>query len=358
MEDNFIRSIPVEPEEDRLEESTQEAAELKEWGSPIPEETEAEYENETSEGRYSEPMEDLPENDIPLVFTDDPVEALQDDQDPGAEPVPTNETHTKKHRPRFAIVLRKMRKRIRRFFRRLVRLPAKILIILGATFAAVMLTIILLAILLPKKEKPAPVQPESPITSVMDLEGEISSGDDEDPEDIDEPNETDDAPQDFSQLNLPDGRTYLALNDSYPIIADIQKRLVELGYMDMPVVDGVSGVTTVYGPATQKAVKKFQWCNGLSADGMLGQASYDLLMSSDAKAIQLANSISDSLFKDDTKKLQERLIELGYLSGSASGKFVDSTTTALKAFQKANGLVEDGIAGLKTLEILYSDSAK
>lgn len=357
MEDNFIRSMSAMPGEDQLEESAQEVAELKEWGTPMLEE-EAVYENETSEGEYSEPMENSLENDTPLVFTDDPAEALQESQEPVTAPVPSETVPAKKHRSRFAILLRKIRKRLRRFFRRLSRLPAKTLIILGASLAAVMLIIILLAIFLPKKEKPAPVQPESPITSIADLEDEASTGDEVDPVDVDNPDDTEGITQDFSQLELPDGRTYLALNDSYPIIADIQKRLVELGYMDMPVVDGVSGVTTVYGPATQKAVKKFQWCNGLSADGMLGQSSYELLMSSDAKAIQLANSISDSLFKDDTKKLQERLIELGYLSGSASGKFVDSTTTALKAFQKANGLVEDGIAGLKTLEILYSDSAK
>jgi len=37
--------------------------------------------------------------------------------------------------------------------------------------------------------------------------------------------------------------------------------------------------------------------------------------------------------------LQNKLISLGYLSGSADGKFGSSTRRAVKAFQQANGLI-------------------
>lgn len=53
------------------------------------------------------------------------------------------------------------------------------------------------------------------------------------------------------------------------------------------------------------------------------------------------------------RKLQERLIELGYLTGEADGAFGRQTYRALRAFQTANGLVADGVAGQRTQTILY-----
>jgi len=57
---------------------------------------------------------------------------------------------------------------------------------------------------------------------------------------------------------------------------------------------------------------------------------------------------------EDVRALQNRLIELGYDLGSkgADGKFGDKTEAAVKLFQKANGLKDDGIAGPQTLKLL------
>ena len=60
---------------------------------------------------------------------------------------------------------------------------------------------------------------------------------------------------------------------------------------------------------------------------------------------------------DEVKELQLRLDELGYEPGSADGVFGKGTKTAVKEFQKRNGLEADGEAGPKTLEVLYSDNA-
>lgn len=56
-------------------------------------------------------------------------------------------------------------------------------------------------------------------------------------------------------------------------------------------------------------------------------------------------------------KMQEALIELGYLTGAADGDFGSGTQNAVVQFQAVNGLSADGIAGSKTLTLLYSGDA-
>ena len=58
--------------------------------------------------------------------------------------------------------------------------------------------------------------------------------------------------------------------------------------------------------------------------------------------------------------LQNRLIELGYLSTGAivDGDYGSTTKLAVRLFQYYNGLTYDGFAGVKTQEILFSSQAK
>lgn len=59
---------------------------------------------------------------------------------------------------------------------------------------------------------------------------------------------------------------------------------------------------------------------------------------------------------NQVKKLQERLIELGYLpAGAADGAYGYQTLNAVRDFQKANRLSSDGVAGAATLTHLYED---
>ena len=59
---------------------------------------------------------------------------------------------------------------------------------------------------------------------------------------------------------------------------------------------------------------------------------------------------------DSVRKLQNRLIELGYLpEGAADGSFGYQTSRAVREFQKKNGLSSDGVAGPATLTRLYED---
>ena len=60
---------------------------------------------------------------------------------------------------------------------------------------------------------------------------------------------------------------------------------------------------------------------------------------------------------EDVKKLQQALIDLGYLADAADGTFGANTQEAVTRFQAVNGLSADGLAGAKTQELLYSGSA-
>ncbi len=59
----------------------------------------------------------------------------------------------------------------------------------------------------------------------------------------------------------------------------------------------------------------------------------------------------------DVKTLQTRLKELNFYSGAADGIFGGGTENAVKAFQKANSLSVDGVAGRNTHTALYRDAS-
>lgn len=62
---------------------------------------------------------------------------------------------------------------------------------------------------------------------------------------------------------------------------------------------------------------------------------------------------------EEVKEIQQKLKEWGYYSGDVDGIYGSQTQQAVKKFQSANGLTEDGITGEKTLEAMgiSSDSS-
>lgn len=58
---------------------------------------------------------------------------------------------------------------------------------------------------------------------------------------------------------------------------------------------------------------------------------------------------------DEVRRMQQRLMELGYLNGNIDGAFGYQTYSAVLAFQKANGLTRDGEAGPATLTMLFEN---
>ena len=151
-------------------------------------------------------------------------------------------------------------------------------------------------------------------------------------------------------------------------VREIQRRLKELGYYSGP-ADGD------FGPATEKAVIAFQKANKLNADGKVGEKTLAMLNGSKAVSAKGSESSGKTVKPTATPKvtkntylesgksgkqvktMQKRLIELGWLAGSASGTYDSATEAAVIAFQKKAKLWADGKAGPKTLEVLYSNKA-
>jgi peptidoglycan hydrolase-like protein with peptidoglycan-binding domain len=140
----------------------------------------------------------------------------------------------------------------------------------------------------------------------------------------------------------------------------MQSMLKNLGYITFT-PDGV------FGSGTEKAVIEFQSRNGLSADGKVGAATLSAMSSSRAVAAVKPSATTGAYAKltlkkgdsgSEVTKMQQRLRELGYINFAADGKFGSGTRAGVVAFQKANSLSADGVAGAGTLTLLYSSSAR
>lgn len=155
--------------------------------------------------------------------------------------------------------------------------------------------------------------------------------------------------------------TTLRMGSKGDSVKQLQARLTELGYFDGK-QDGI------YGSATSNAVIAFQRMNNLTRDGVAGKGTQSLLYSataatptpvpvttpaaSAAPSVTITGTVKKGDSNSNVKALQQRLIELGYLSGKADGVFGLQTYQAVVSFQKAVGLKADGIAGSLTLNKL------
>lgn len=114
---------------------------------------------------------------------------------------------------------------------------------------------------------------------------------------------------------------------------------------------------TVYG-------KDGEWYQISTATGIFGYCHEDyirLTSETSPGTGEIFNPIKgilrSGMNNSDVVAMQKRLKELGYFAASCTGYFGSQTLSAVKAFQSANGLTKDGIAGEKTLAKMFSASA-
>ena len=136
-------------------------------------------------------------------------------------------------------------------------------------------------------------------------------------------------------------------------IATIQAQLNKKG-CNVGTVDGIAG------PATYNAVISFQNKNGLTADGQVGTATWDILFDTVSGGVnynRILKLTSPLMQGDDVKAVQNKLNSLGYNCGVADGYYGNDTKNAVVKFQSAKGLTADGEVGPATWNALFSSSS-
>ena len=103
------------------------------------------------------------------------------------------------------------------------------------------------------------------------------------------------------------------------------------------------GVDGAYGKSTTAGVKTFQRSKRLSADGVVGAATWQ----------KLIVTLRRGSRGDAVRALQHQLrFQYGYKSLSVDGTFGGGTETAVKDFQRKHRLGADGIVGAATWKAL------
>jgi peptidoglycan hydrolase-like protein with peptidoglycan-binding domain len=115
-------------------------------------------------------------------------------------------------------------------------------------------------------------------------------------------------------------------------------------------------IDAIRGPVTRDAVVAFQRRAGLVADGAAGPQTRAALGPL-GRHLFGTRTIVNGAVGWDVSVLQFLLMRSRYLSCAIDGTFGSATEAAVRSFQRAHGLHEDGIAGPRTLAALASGTA-
>lgn len=146
--------------------------------------------------------------------------------------------------------------------------------------------------------------------------------------------------------------TTLKLNSQGTKVSRLQTDLKQLGYY-------YAEITGNFGAKTEAAVKAFQKAKGLTADGVAGTKTLNAIAAAVDKAGGSSSGSSSTNMKlgstgTAVSALQQNLTTLGYYYGDVTGHYGNLTQQAVKKFQKAKGLTQDGVASTATLNAITS----
>lgn len=138
--------------------------------------------------------------------------------------------------------------------------------------------------------------------------------------------------------------------DSGYRVRELNKRLKELFYLE-------GGIADIYTSETAEAVRRFQSQVGLVVDGNASAVLQQRLFAPGAPERSGYSTLQRGDENARVSRLQRRLKELNYFSGSMTGYFGKQTQSAVKLFQRTVGMRPTGIATVRMQELLFSPDA-
>lgn len=133
-------------------------------------------------------------------------------------------------------------------------------------------------------------------------------------------------------------------------VQKLQNALVYLGHLTQTEMNTGPGI---FGLKTETGVKDFQRANGLSPSGNFDNATRRAL-----ESITSGVGRNQNENRDVTRGLQNKLVDLGYLTqaqvDTGRGTFGLQTEAALKLFQRDNKIQQTGVLGAQTYQALQN----
>ncbi len=136
----------------------------------------------------------------------------------------------------------------------------------------------------------------------------------------------------------------LQYGDEGDDVRDLQQKLTDLYYY-------TGNISGRYREGTRAAIRSFQEDFGLDVTGVADAYTQAKLYATLYKPLRYGSS------GEPVKRLQTRLMELGYYTGKVSGNYLDATRSAVEAFQTKMGDDPTGEADPETQQLLYGGEA-
>ena len=145
-----------------------------------------------------------------------------------------------------------------------------------------------------------------------------------------------DDPVEAEPVELPDPATLTGGNVEAPDDADVSPESAMM--MEMPVLEPEATLRPDH-----------------AVDGVISENLYDYLLSDRFPVYRQTVQFGD--YGIEVERVQSRLAVLDFYYDTVTGEYGDSTATAMKGFQRRNGLQETGIADEESQSLLFSADA-